>query len=103
MSPIGICLASNTLSASPASDGNSKISAAWRRPTRRSSRSKPTSWNGCLGRPLETQPMRHVTLRYERAKLYEEIWEEPVTTVAKRNGVSDVALRKICKQLAVPL
>jgi len=47
--------------------------------------------------------MPHVTLRYERAKLYEEIWEEPVTTVAKRYGVSDVALRKICKQLAVPL
>ncbi len=61
------------------------------------------SWNGCLGRPLETHPMPHVTLRYERAKLYEEIWEEPVTTVAKRYGVSDVALRKICKQLAVPL
>ena len=47
--------------------------------------------------------MPHVTFRYERAKLYEEIWEEPVTTVAKRYGVSDVALRKICKQLAVPL
>lgn len=47
--------------------------------------------------------MAYVTLRYERTKLYEEIWKEPVTTVAKRYGVSDVALRKICKQLAVPL
>lgn len=47
--------------------------------------------------------MPYVTLRYERAKLYGEIWEEPVTTVAKRYGISDVALRKICKQLAVPL
>lgn len=47
--------------------------------------------------------MPYVTLRYERAKLYEEIWKEAVTTVAKRYGVSDVALRKICKQLAVPL
>lgn len=47
--------------------------------------------------------MPHVTLRYERAKLYEEVWTEAVATVAKRYGVSDVALRKICKQLSVPL
>jgi len=44
-----------------------------------------------------------ITTRYERTKLYEEIWTEAVTTVAKRYGVSDVALRKICKQLVVPL
>jgi hypothetical protein len=47
--------------------------------------------------------MPHVTLRYERAKPYEEVWAEAVTTVAKRYGVSDVALRKICRKLAVPL
>jgi len=47
--------------------------------------------------------MPHVTLRYERVKLYEEVWAEAVTTVAKRYGISDVALRKICKKLAVPL
>lgn len=47
--------------------------------------------------------MPYVTLRYERGKLYEEVWAEAVTTVAKRYGVSDVALRKICKQLTVPL
>ena len=47
--------------------------------------------------------MPYVTLRYERAKLYEEVWVEAVTTVAKRYGISDVALRKICKKLAVPL
>jgi hypothetical protein len=47
--------------------------------------------------------MPYVTLRYERAKLYGEVWAEAVTTVAKRYGVSDVAFRKICKQLAVPL
>jgi hypothetical protein len=47
--------------------------------------------------------MPYVTLRYERAKLYEEVWAEAVTTVAKRYGISDVALRKICRQLAVPL
>jgi hypothetical protein len=45
----------------------------------------------------------HVTTTYERATLYEEVWKEPVTTVSKRYGVSDVALRKVCKRLAVPL
>ena len=47
--------------------------------------------------------MPYVTLRYERAKLYEEVWIEAVTTVAKRYGISDVALRKLCRKLAVPL
>ena len=47
--------------------------------------------------------MPHVTLRYERVKLYEDVWAEAVTTVAKRYGISDVALRKICKKLAVPV
>src|SRR5258706_1079613 len=47
--------------------------------------------------------MPYVTLRYERAKLYEEVGKEAVTTVAKRYGISDVALRKICRKLAVPL
>ena len=30
---------------------------------------------------------------YKREVLYEEVWAEPVSTVAKRYGVSDVALR----------
>src|SRR6185436_20802721 len=32
-----------------------------------------------------------------------EVWKEPVRTVARRYGVSDVALRKICIKLNVPL
>lgn len=40
---------------------------------------------------------------YERHKLYEEVWAEPVSVVAKRYGISDVALRKHCKKLNVPL
>ncbi len=40
---------------------------------------------------------------YERQKLYEEVWKEPVLVVAKRYGVSDVALAKACRKLAVPL
>lgn len=39
----------------------------------------------------------------ERTKLYEEVWAEPVRTVAKRYGISDTALRKHCKDLNVPL
>ncbi|MCP3025093.1 hypothetical protein [Cupriavidus basilensis] len=40
---------------------------------------------------------------FEREKLYEEVWAEPVTTVAKRYSMSDVGLRKICKNLEIPL
>lgn len=40
---------------------------------------------------------------YQRDKLYEEVWAEPVSKVAKRYGISGVALAKICRKLAVPL
>jgi len=35
--------------------------------------------------------MPHVTLRYEHAKLYEEVWAEAVTKVAVRYGISEEA------------
>lgn len=41
--------------------------------------------------------------QYERQTLYNEVWEEPVTTVAKKYGVSDVAIHKICKSLNIPV
>jgi hypothetical protein len=44
----------------------------------------------------------HTTICYERANSTGKSGREAVTTVAKRYGVSDVALRKICKQLACP-
>ena len=47
--------------------------------------------------------MPWVAIKYERQKLYEEVWAEPVIAVAKRYGISDVGLRKICKRLGVPL
>ena len=47
--------------------------------------------------------MTYITTRYERTKLYEEVWAESVTAVSKRYGISDVALREICQKLAVPL
>lgn len=40
---------------------------------------------------------------FDRETLYVEVWKEPVSTVAKHYGVSDVALRKICKKLGVPV
>lgn len=40
--------------------------------------------------------------RYERETLYEEVWQAPVMVVAKRYGISDVMLKKICKRLNVP-
>ncbi len=43
------------------------------------------------------------TESYEREKLYEEVWKEPVLVIAKRYGVSNVALAKACRKLAVPL
>lgn len=39
---------------------------------------------------------------YRRQQIYDEIWKEPVRTVAKRYGVSDVALSKMCRKLGVP-
>lgn len=39
----------------------------------------------------------------EREKLYTEVWTEPVVIVAKRYGISDVALRKRCNKLGIPV
>jgi hypothetical protein len=40
---------------------------------------------------------------YDREVLYEQVWAEPVRDLAKRYGVSDVALAKACRRLSVPL
>jgi hypothetical protein len=39
---------------------------------------------------------------YDRETLYKEVWEKPVTEVAKRYKVSDVAIHKVCKSLKIP-
>jgi hypothetical protein len=41
--------------------------------------------------------------RYKRERLYDEVWTYPMRTVAPHYGVSDVALRKTCCKLHVPL
>lgn len=40
---------------------------------------------------------------FERHTLYNEVWREPMTAVAKRHGISDVAVHKICDKLNIPL
>jgi hypothetical protein len=47
--------------------------------------------------------MPYVHQDFEREKLYEEIWSEPVSKVSKRYQMSDVGLRKICLSLEVPV
>ena len=41
--------------------------------------------------------------KYRREILYDEVWRDPVRSVARRYGISDVALAKICRKLQVPL
>jgi len=47
--------------------------------------------------------MAHQQTEFEREALYQEVWKEPVRTVAVRYNISDVGLRKICTKLGVPL
>ena len=47
--------------------------------------------------------MGYQTIIFRRVELYEQVWTEPVRSVAKRYGISDVALAKHCKKLSVPV
>jgi hypothetical protein len=40
--------------------------------------------------------------RYDREKIYQEIWIEPIQHVAKRYNLSDVGLAKVCRKLNIP-
>jgi hypothetical protein len=52
---------------------------------------------------MEVVPVPWKSVVYRRTDLYAEVWQEPVRTIAKRYGISDVALVKICRKLEVPL
>ena len=41
-------------------------------------------------------------IHVSRQVLYDQVWETPMTKLAKAYGISDVALAKICKKLNVP-
>lgn len=50
--------------------------------------------------PLETiEKFGRAYNVYHRETLYQEVWSMPVTEVAKRYKVSDVAIHKVCKSL----
>lgn len=42
-------------------------------------------------------------LTFEREPLYHEVWATPISTLAKKYGLSDNGLRKVCSALAIPL
>src|ERR1035441_8002216 len=44
----------------------------------------------------------HARMSVSREKLYEEVWAEPMTTVALRYEVSSSFLARICERLNVP-
>lgn len=46
--------------------------------------------------------LRDLASRYDRVKIYEEIWSEPIQHVARRYSMSDVGLAKICRKLNIP-
>jgi hypothetical protein len=39
---------------------------------------------------------------YDRAQLLAEVWEEPLTVIARRYGLSNVGLAKLCTRLNIP-
>ncbi len=43
------------------------------------------------------------TILLTRQELYEQVWSEPMTSLAQKYGLSDVGLRKKCKKLNIPL
>ncbi len=47
--------------------------------------------------------MTYKPLTYNRNELYKQVWEKPVQEVARSYGISDVALAKVCRKLAVPV
>lgn len=44
-----------------------------------------------------------MTHRFTRQELYDLVWEEPRSTLAKRYDVSDVALAKACRRAGIPM
>jgi hypothetical protein len=42
-------------------------------------------------------------VHFERRTLYEEVWTTPLTHLAKKYGLSDNGIRKVCKALNIPL
>lgn len=56
-----------------------------------------------MGDPDTVQKYGQTFNVYDRDTLYKEVWAVPVTEVAKKYKVSDVAIHKVCKALDVPI
>lgn len=46
--------------------------------------------------------MNEKTNKVRRSELYEQVWTVPILNLAKRYGVSNVGLAKICKRNNIP-
>ena len=55
--------------------------------------------------PEELEPPETLNgqIVYKRKTLYKEVWSQPVTKIAKKYGVSDVMIHKICNSMAILL
>jgi hypothetical protein len=42
-------------------------------------------------------------INFEREPLFNEVWQLPMTSLARKYGLSDNGLRKVCKALEIPL
>jgi len=46
---------------------------------------------------------KHDRVILHREALYKEVWETPILQLAKKYGLSDVGLAKICRRMQIPL
>jgi hypothetical protein len=52
--------------------------------------------------PLPCLQHSGLLARFDREKLYEQVWSQPIRKLAPEYGVSDVALAKTCRKLQIP-
>jgi len=43
------------------------------------------------------------TILLTRSELYEQVWATPMSTLAKRHGLSDRGLAKLCERHQIPV
>jgi len=54
-------------------------------------------------KPKQDRPPAALLERFDREKLYEQVWSQPMRTVAQAYAVSDVWLAKVCRRLKIPV
>jgi hypothetical protein len=58
---------------------------------------------GKLDNRFQGNPMSANDWFWNREELYEEVWATPMQALAKKYGISDVGLAKVCRKLSIPL